>query len=317
MQTFQPITETQTPPPTVDKSTLGLNNVNNTADTDKPVSSQQQQAIDGAEEAAIAAAPDTVQQNLGVPIDENLLILNEATGLYDRIQESRLDVTKFNQPNLAMSLVNNATALATLQAYLGSAGSGGSGGGGGGGGTTPVTVTRFSSIANNDGANPITYFAAASPVPSYFQGTSGVGAESGGNAGLLNLKLAAGADGYVEFQYYATDGIYSHIGFNESGGTAQARNLLEAGIFVEDGGKIGTIDKGVLTLSTTTLPLGGRLRCGRVNSVFKVWVVSADRATVTDFLTLTYTSAAALSCGLSISDNKKLYDGLGGNLQPV
>lgn len=267
-----------------------------------PVSPDQQDAIDAAKADAIDQALTQAEQQLKVPIDTGIFIFNSTTRLFDQIDVDQLD------PDLvAELLINSSSALAKLKAAIGSTG-------GGGGGTTP-TVTRFSSIANNQNGQPITYFAAASPVPAYFQGTAGVGAESGANAGLLDLKLAANTDGYVEFQYYDTDGIYGHLGFNTSGGTAQARNLLKTGIYIEDG-KIGTIDNGVLTLSSTAIPLGSRLRLGRVGSVYKVYVVSADRATVTDFLTLTYTGTDEMFSGLSISDNKKVYDALGGNLIP-
>lgn len=260
-----------------------------------PVSPDQQDAIDAAKGAAVTEAVSAVQQNLQVPLDTADFKQDASTGIYS-----------ISYAALAQHLVNDPDALASLKAAINSSG--------GGGGTSP-SVTRFSSIQNNDGANyPLTYNAAASPAPAYFQGTTGIGPESGGNTGLLNLKLPANTDGFIEFQYYAADGIYSHIGFNTDGGLNQSRNLLKAGIYVEDGGRIGTIDNGVLTLSSSTIPLGGRLRVGRVGSAFKTWVVSADRTTVTDFLTLGYTSTALEFVGLAISDNKKMYDALGGNL---
>lgn len=53
---------------TVDKSTIGLGNVDNTSDMDKPVSTAQQAAIDAAE-AAMESAIDTVEATLESAVD--------------------------------------------------------------------------------------------------------------------------------------------------------------------------------------------------------------------------------------------------------
>jgi hypothetical protein len=149
--------------------------------------------------------------------------------------------------------------------------------------------------------------------------TTPVGATGwAGNHGLSGKKLAAGQDGYIQFEYAASDGQFAILGFNTTNAD-QGYADYECGIVITSG-DLGVFNAGVGTFSiyTPTPAAGYLIRIIRTGSVIKCQT-SPDGSTWTDRHTFASTSTGNLYVNINIYDGSagtagKMYNPKGYNL---
>lgn len=126
------------------------------------------------------------------------------------------------------------------------------------------------------------------------------------NTGLSNQSLPANTDGFIYFQYVATDGRNAILGFNTTNAN-QAFANYEAGVFISaTTNNVHKVDSGTATTTGVASVIGNYYRLSRVGSVIKI-DTSSDTTTWTNIVTLTFSSTAILYINLNIDTTNKCY----------
>lgn len=131
------------------------------------------------------------------------------------------------------------------------------------------------------------------------------------NLGLSNKYLAAANDGYIEFQYVATDAESAVMGFTPTNAQV-GYAATQAGMSIYSG-QIYKDDNGTITNTGVSIATGNWLRLNVVGSVIKIQK-STDHSTWTDVVTLGYTRTTDLHIVCNIDQTEKIYYPKGYNL---
>jgi hypothetical protein len=140
------------------------------------------------------------------------------------------------------------------------------------------------------------------------------------NYGLATKKLSAGQDGYIQWQYAATDGQDAMLTFktsNTNEGYA-AGNYKAAAWISSSGATVYQIDNGgSATATTATGVIGNYYRIDRTGSTLtlKTSAVEDFSSGVTTIYTYTFSSSADLYININVDASKKSYHPKGYNLQ--
>lgn len=142
--------------------------------------------------------------------------------------------------------------------------------------------------------------------------TSGAGSWNS-NKGLSGKKLAAGQDGYIQFQYDASDGQNSMLGFN----TANANDhytSYEVGVWLSGGSGYFIDNTTIGGLGTVTV--GDWFRIIRTGSTVKIQTSSNSGSSWSDLRTCTFSSTADLFININFdgTSSGKMYYPKGYNL---
>jgi hypothetical protein len=143
------------------------------------------------------------------------------------------------------------------------------------------------------------------------------------NYGLFAKKLAAGQEGYIEFQYYATDGENAIIAFNTTNNneSVSSDNFVtfnyEAGAYIS-GGTLYKLDNNTNTaVPSYTAVVGNWYRVEKTLSggVATYKIRTHAGGSVSDVTTLTFAQDVDLYINIAVNATNKLYYPKGYNLQ--
>lgn len=139
--------------------------------------------------------------------------------------------------------------------------------------------------------------------------------------GVSNVKLAAGNDGYIEFQYVAIDGRDAFLAFNTSN-VSEKYTGYEAGVYISSGDNtVQAVDNGVVKYAGGTaansVPVIGNYYRVNVAGTAGTLQTSSDHNTWTTLFTYTFTRQPGVNLYVNINPDygKKLYYPRGYNVQ--
>jgi hypothetical protein len=139
------------------------------------------------------------------------------------------------------------------------------------------------------------------------------------NYGLATKKLAAGQDGYIQWQYAATDGQDAMLTFKTANTNEDytSGNYKAAAWISSSGATVYRIDANDIAATTATGVINNYYRIERVGSTLtlKTSAVEDFSSGVTTIYTYTFSSSADLYININVDASKKSYHPKGYNLQ--
>lgn len=177
---------------------------------------------------------------------------------------------------------------------------------------TDAAVTNSIAAAPED-LNFTTVTSGFAKTSNYWQGNLGPAGQYN-NYGLANKKLAAGANGYIEFRYQDVAGADAILAFRLTNVNEKySSGNYKAGGYI-NGTTVYRIDNNSIA-TAGSIAIGEYLRITRTAGGFKLQ--KRNGVTVTDLYDFTFTSNGDVFVQGNIDDDSRLYDAVGFNLTAI